>query len=94
MSAQTQLQPLAKIGDLIGWEKELLQKGLKETLYLTGEVVKVKENSVIVRLLDPSLISRLKIETDLTIVRHHRYKVLDSCFDGINMEYNELQAVQ
>ncbi|MDQ0246335.1 uncharacterized protein YkvS [Bacillus fengqiuensis] len=69
---------IVKIGDLIRWEKELIKQRQKESVILTGEVVKINENSVIVRLLDPTLTKLLRIENDLTNVGHNRYSILTS----------------
>lgn len=69
---------IVKIGDVIKWEKEVIKQRQKESIILTGEVVKINENSVIVRLLDPTLTKLLRIENDLTNVSHNRYSVLTS----------------
>ena len=67
-----------KIGDMIKWEREVIQQRQKERVTLTGEVIKINENSVIVRLFDPALTKLLRIENDLTNVHHNRYSILTS----------------
>ncbi|WP_078412836.1 DUF2187 family protein [Priestia abyssalis] len=67
-----------KIGDRIKWEREVFKQRQKEIVALTGEVIKINENSVIVKLLDPALTKLLRIESDLTNVRHNRYNILPS----------------
>jgi uncharacterized protein YkvS len=67
-----------KIGDGIKWEREVIQQRRKENVTLTGEVIKINGNSVIVRLFDPALTKLLRIENDLTNVNHNRYSILTS----------------
>ncbi|HWO98161.1 MAG TPA: DUF2187 family protein [Bacillus sp. (in: firmicutes)] len=67
-----------KIGDMIKWEREVFKQRKKEIVALTGEVIKINENSVIVKLLDPTFTKLLRIENDLTNVRHNRYNILPS----------------
>ncbi|MDQ0243401.1 uncharacterized protein YkvS [Bacillus fengqiuensis] len=69
---------VVKIGDMIKWEREVFKQRKKEIVALTGEVIKINENSVIVKLLDPTLTKLLRIENDLTNVRHNRYNILTS----------------
>lgn len=71
-------QLAVKIGDMIKWEREVFKQRKKEIVALKGEVIKINENSVIVKLLDPTLTKLLRIENDLTNVRHNRYNILTS----------------
>lgn len=71
-------QLAVKIGDMIKWEKEVFKQRKKEIVALTGEVIKINENSVIVKLLDPTFTKLLRIENDLTNVSHNRYNILTS----------------
>jgi uncharacterized protein YkvS len=67
---------VVKIGDMIRWEREVFKQRQKEIIALTGEVIKINDNSVIVKLLDPTFTKLLRIENDLTNVRHNRYNIL------------------
>lgn len=58
---------LATLGD------QILFKRNDQTF--TGKVMRVKENSVLVNISDEDA-EKLKLETPITVVAHHHYKIL------------------